>query len=151
MAEVSGSVWPSVELTDSEDEEHATKGPRRKNPLADCAPDVTQEEINGDFPLFNKHKDDASSESDEEEDEKVVEKKNPYLMHQTSSKFNDKLRALQMKRNEARFDFHRDLPHTLSFVFLFCFFNRTISLYILRKILNRLLCKDKKLQQLNCI
>jgi len=109
MSEISGNIWPSVELTDSEDEEQVKKGPRRKNPLADCAPDVTQEEIDGDFPSLNKHGD-ASSESDEEDDEKVVEKKNPYLMHQTTTKFNDKLRALQMKRNEARFGY--DGPFT---------------------------------------
>lgn len=61
-------VWPEVELTDSEDEADTTDNPNKRNPLADCAPDLTTEEIEGDFPLFSSKKtDDSESESDEEQ------------------------------------------------------------------------------------
>ena len=33
-------VWPEVDLTDSEDEDSTKKKTMRKNPLADCAPEV---------------------------------------------------------------------------------------------------------------
>lgn len=68
------NVWPEVDLTDSEDEEDATKKKTmRKNPLADCAPELTKEEIEGDFPIFLQNKDGSdSSDEDESDNEKKV-------------------------------------------------------------------------------
>jgi len=109
----SGNIWPEVDLTDSEDEETTTKLSKRKNILIECAPEVTKEEIEGDFPMFLKNKDDGQSsdseQSDEEEKEAPKPKFNPYLAHNTTNKFDEKLRNLQMKRNEARKLNHKEV------------------------------------------
>ena len=65
-------VWPEVDLTDSEDEEDSTTKKTRKNPLADCAPDLTKEEIEGDFPTFLQSKDGSDSSDDDVNDGKEV-------------------------------------------------------------------------------
>jgi len=108
------TVWPTVELSESEDEEEATsKSKQRINLLADCAPQVTEEEINGDFPILklNKHEhgDESSSEEEDEVEERKTEKRNPYLMHTYKDKYNEQLQKLQLKRNEARKLNHKEV------------------------------------------
>ena len=65
-------VWPEVDLTDSEDEDSTKNKTMRKNPLADCAPEVTKEEIDGDFPTFSQNKDGSDSSDEDESDGKEV-------------------------------------------------------------------------------
>lgn len=107
------SIWPiAEEFSDSDDEKETA--PQKRARFLDNKPSVTEEEISGDFPVLKlKNRGDGSSSSSEDEEEKNVKPKaNPYLISTGDSireKFDDKLRSLHMKRNEARKLNHREV------------------------------------------
>ena len=110
MAEESDSVWPSVDVSDSEEEVETNHN--RNLPLVDNKPPVSEEEINGDFPVLKLNKESDESSSDDEDEAKPVKKINPYLTtsgDDIKAKYNEKLRSLHMKRNEARKMNHQEV------------------------------------------
>lgn len=104
------NIWPTVEeFSDSEDESEVIP---QKHAFVDNRPSVTEEEISGDFPVLKLKKGDDGSSSSSEEEEDAAKSKNPYLISTGDSikkKFNEKLRGLHMKRNEARKMNHREV------------------------------------------
>jgi len=104
--ETSDSIWPDVELTDSDDEEEekASKSTKKRHLGVDPTKSdtVTEEEINGDFPpIIVTNADDESSDEEDKEGVKV----NPYLsldLDEAKEKYTGKLRDLHLRRNEAR-------------------------------------------------
>jgi len=93
------SIWPAVDLSDSEDEEETAKLPTYDPLRCDT---LTEEEIDGDFPPLILSNEDGGSSSDEEV---KIQKPNPYLTvngDDVQKKYMSKLRDLHLKRNEAR-------------------------------------------------
>ena len=96
---MSVDIWPEVDVTDSEEETETPKSKQVENKL-DIPEGVTEEEINGAFPILKT--DDTSGESSEEEEEtQGKEPVNPYLTKPSANfkkKYSDKLRSLHLKR-----------------------------------------------------
>lgn len=90
------SIWPAVDLTDSEDDEPSTNKLPRADPLK--CDTLTEDEINGDFPPLIIPNDGSGSDSEEEV---VIKKPNPYLTvsgDDVQKKYMSKLRDLHLKR-----------------------------------------------------
>jgi len=101
-----GGIWPADDFTDSEDEQIERNSVKAQQRVPDIPEGLTEEEINGGFPVLKTtDKSDEDSSDDETQKPKEPEKKtNPYLAHmnQNDNKYSDKLRELHLKRNEAR-------------------------------------------------
>lgn len=96
---MSVDIWPEVDVTDSEEESETPKSKQVEKKL-DIPEGLTEEEINGTFPVLKT--DDISGESSEEEEEtQRKEPVNPYLTKASvnfKKKYSEKLRSLHLKR-----------------------------------------------------
>lgn len=102
MSEESESIWPEVDLTDSEDEVETSDLVSSVDPLK--CDTLTEEEINGGFPPLLLPTIDGAGSSSEDEEIKIA-KVNPYMSidgDDVKEKYMGKLRDLHLKRNEAR-------------------------------------------------
>lgn len=97
MLEMSESVWPDVDISDSDedDDEETTKQGHEPPKKVGRHESITDEDLVGFPPLLNIGEKNSDSESDEEEEDEE---------EGTSGKVNmmNKLHQLRMKRNEAR-------------------------------------------------
>ena len=113
LESVSLSVYPEVELSDSEDELPFSR-PKPKPEKLGMHPDITEEDLKGFPPLLLGNKNSDSSDSDSEGENNAVNgsagkgsgaKSIQDKLRETmerKQKFTNKLRELHLKRNEAR-------------------------------------------------
>lgn len=97
MATETESIWPELELSDSEDDTEVTKE-NCKSATENLLPeDVTDDDLNGGFPQLKRQESTESSS----EDEKDEPQKNKYLSVDPAvvkKKYDNKLREIHLKR-----------------------------------------------------
>ncbi|XP_012554971.1 pre-mRNA-splicing factor SYF2 [Hydra vulgaris] len=94
-------IWPTIEDSDSSESECELK---KQNTDDNNLCGITEDEINGDFPQLPQFQHCENSDSEDEIlNKEDTKKKNPYLAHMSGvKKYENRLRELHLKRNEAR-------------------------------------------------